>query len=85
MKTAFKTVVDFMRYCGPEVCGHEIADPPETIRPTLERFADGLSMEAEREQVFATIAGNEQMISWVAQRVKRRRGSVRSRREGEGF
>jgi hypothetical protein len=43
------------------------------LRVRLERFADGLCEEGEREEICEILKGEPGLVRWVAERVKQRR------------
>ena len=47
--------------------------PLPDLRDRLERFADGLCDDAEREEICEILRNDPALVRWVAERVKRRR------------
>jgi hypothetical protein len=47
--------------------------PPSDMRERLERFADGLCDEREREELCEALRADPALVRWVADRVKERR------------
>jgi anti-sigma factor RsiW len=43
------------------------------LQERLERFADGLCDEQEREEICEALRGDPALVRWVAERVKQRR------------
>lgn len=56
---------------GPQVDGDPVLQPDLRVR--LERFADGLCGEAEREKLCEVLRADPALVRWVAERVKERR------------
>ena len=47
--------------------------PLPDLRERLERFADGLCDDAEREEICEILRNDPALVRWVAERVKQRR------------
>ncbi|MGA3169419.1 MAG: hypothetical protein ABSE62_00240 [Chthoniobacteraceae bacterium] len=56
---------------GPAMEKEPVLQPD--LRERLERFADGLCDEAEREELCEILRADPSLVRWVAERVKERR------------
>jgi len=56
---------------GPATEKQPVLEPELTAR--LERFADGLCDDAEREEICELLRADPALVRWVAERVKGRR------------
>ncbi len=56
---------------GPAMENNPVPEP--AVRQRLERFADGLCDEQEREQICEALRADPALVRWVAERVKERR------------
>lgn len=75
MNTDIKTLFEFLeRACGPEVVGHQAAQPSVEAEAKLDRFAKGECDEAERAEVCRLLQLNPTWLRWLAGRVKLARG-----------
>ena len=48
---------------------------PSHLRQRLERFADGLSGDREKEEICEVLRADPSLVRWVADRVKKQRKS----------
>jgi hypothetical protein len=75
VNTDFKVLIDFLDRFGPEVSGHEMAQPPSEAVAILQRFAMGKCDERERAEVCEMLRLNPVWLRWLADRVKAMRAA----------
>ena len=75
MSREFDEVLVFLErfQIGPTMEREPILQPD--LRERLERFADGLCDEAERDELCEVLRADPSLVRWVAERVKERRSS----------
>lgn len=76
MSKDFKTLIDFLERCGPEVSGKALVVPRDRAAAKLQRFAAGACDKAERAEVCEMLRMHPAWLRWVADRVKMARSDA---------
>lgn len=81
MESDLQIILEFLERCGPEVQGHNIAEPDMQEANLLLRVAAGQCTDEERAQVYTLLREHKPWLHWISHRIK----SMRFDPPADGF
>jgi len=81
MESDLQIIIEFLERCGPEVQGHNVAEPDTREAALLLRVAAGQCTDEERAEVYSMLREHKPWLHWISNRIK----SMRFDPPSDGF